>query len=274
MPNKAIEQEARSLGWVPKEEFRGDEARWVDADTFVERGKTVLPILKKHNQELSGQVAHLAEEARKMQQLFDQSQITIKELQAFHAENTKKQVEAERTRILSELKQAKADGDTDLEVDLIGQLSEADAAVKGGKAAPPAKDDEPPPPPVLEPSFKAWMQSNPWFGKDARKTTLAHGIANLLRADPENDNLINADFWAKVDQEIAARERGDRQDKVGGSRPSGGGSGGTRKKGYADLDAEAKRICDGDAHKFVGEGKLYKTKDEWRQYYAETVLGE
>jgi hypothetical protein len=37
------EQEAKRMGWVEKEKFKGDPDRWVEADKFVERGKNELP---------------------------------------------------------------------------------------------------------------------------------------------------------------------------------------------------------------------------------------
>ena len=61
-----VEQEARTLGWVPQEEFKGDPNRWVDADTFVERGHTVMPILRKNNERLETLVKQQAEELNKM----------------------------------------------------------------------------------------------------------------------------------------------------------------------------------------------------------------
>ena len=57
-----VEQEARTLGWVPAEEFKGDPNRWVDAETFVERGHTVMPILRKNNERLETLVKQQAEE--------------------------------------------------------------------------------------------------------------------------------------------------------------------------------------------------------------------
>lgn len=45
----AVEKEARLLGWVPKEDFR-DGDHWVDAETFVKRGKEINPILRKNNE--------------------------------------------------------------------------------------------------------------------------------------------------------------------------------------------------------------------------------
>ena len=32
-----VEKEARLFGWVPKEEFRGSESDWVDAEVFVKQ---------------------------------------------------------------------------------------------------------------------------------------------------------------------------------------------------------------------------------------------
>src|SRR3990167_8843774 len=40
-----VETEARSMGWVPLEEFRGPKDKWRDASEFVDRGSTVLPIV-------------------------------------------------------------------------------------------------------------------------------------------------------------------------------------------------------------------------------------
>ena len=37
-----IEAEARKHGWRPKEEFKGDPARWTDAETFVKRADEVM----------------------------------------------------------------------------------------------------------------------------------------------------------------------------------------------------------------------------------------
>ena len=41
----AVETEARSMGWVPLEEFRGPKDKWRGASEFVDRGSTVLPIV-------------------------------------------------------------------------------------------------------------------------------------------------------------------------------------------------------------------------------------
>ena len=43
-----IEAEARKMGWLPESEWMGAPPKYgfVDAQTFLERGETILPILK------------------------------------------------------------------------------------------------------------------------------------------------------------------------------------------------------------------------------------
>lgn len=275
-----IEQEARSLGWVPKEHFRGDESRWVDAETFVERGHTVMPILKANNKRLESEVERLRGETAKLQQLFSASQESISELQKVHMDNTKAAVEKARRDLLQELKAAKEDGDVAREVELTDQLADVKAQQKVLEAAAAAPRQQAPqqqqqPNDALHPDFKAWTQENTWFGTDERKTLRAMGIAQELRADPEFDDLKGRDFFDKVLEVMNERTGGGRPStsKVSGSRPSGGG-GGSAKKTYADLDADAKAACDKQAKKLVGEGRAFKDMDSWRQYYTNMVFGE
>ncbi len=59
MELEPIEQEAHNLGWVPLDQWRGDPEKWTDADTFVKRGKEIMPILRKNNEALQGTVGQL-----------------------------------------------------------------------------------------------------------------------------------------------------------------------------------------------------------------------
>ena len=183
-----------------------------------------------------------------------------------------------KAKLLGELRQAKTDGDVDAEVQITDQLTEVNAALKEANKKPTATvapEANPQGQLDLDPAFVKWAEQNTWFGKDVRKTNLAMGIANTLRADPENDTLTGVAFYDKINEEIRMRESGQQHDKVSGGSNSGSGGGGSKGKvGYADLDAEAKRICDSDAKKFAGEGKMFKTVADYRQWYAEQVLGE
>lgn len=263
-----VEQEARTLGWVPAEEFKGDPNRWVDAETFVERGHTVMPILRKNNERLETLVKQQAEELNKMKNMFNASQESITELQKVHADATKAAVAKARAEVMAELKEAKRDGDVDREIALTEELQELkNRQVEIDKPAPaPAAQ---PQQQEVHPDFQAWMNDNPWFGTDQRKTQKAMGIAQILRADPENDGLQGRAFFDRVLAEMEGRSA-PRPDKVGGARPSGTGGGGgpVGGKSFADLPADAKAACDNQGKKLVGEGRAFKDMAAWRSYYA------
>ena len=109
------EYEARMFGWVPREEFRGSDDDWVDAETFVRRGKEIMPILRKNNEKLLKELdvaKKAAEEARTV----------AKEFREFQKQQYEKKV-AEYESQLDQLKQAKreaitqGDGDRVLAID-------------------------------------------------------------------------------------------------------------------------------------------------------------
>lgn len=47
-----FETEAREHGWRPKEDFKGDDAHWVDAEEFMKRADNMMPLLKATNARL------------------------------------------------------------------------------------------------------------------------------------------------------------------------------------------------------------------------------
>src|SRR4030042_4905842 len=67
----AIEQEARDMGWVPEQEFRGDTSKWRSAEEFVDRGREILPILRKNKEELLKHNRQLKSEIDEMKATFE-----------------------------------------------------------------------------------------------------------------------------------------------------------------------------------------------------------
>lgn len=63
-----FEEEARSQGWTPKEDFKGNPEQWIDAEAFVKRGESVMPLLKKQNQSLKGEIDFLKRQVKKLAQ--------------------------------------------------------------------------------------------------------------------------------------------------------------------------------------------------------------
>lgn len=275
-----VEGEAKALGWVPKEEFRGNPEKWVDADSFVERGKSIMPILRKNNEKLLSDVNQLRGELGTLKSALVASTEAIEALKSFHGEETKRQVAAARKELIAQLTKAREANDVEAEVKITGELhdlkvAESAADRRGG-------DDDNDDDAAYRPStdyttkdwYQAWSSDNAWFGTDKRRTSLAIGIAEELRQS--NPELRERAFLDRVVQEVekmlGGNSRRQGADKVEGSR--GGGNGGSTGKGYGDLPADAKAACDRQAGRLVGEGRAFKDIAAWRKYYTATYFGD
>jgi hypothetical protein len=268
-----VEKEASAMGWVPEESYKGDKANWVDADTFVEKGRHVLPILRKNNERLLGELGNVKNDVLRLNKLLADSAESMEAMKEFHEEATKAQVEKARRDIIASLKEAKQEGDVDAEVEITSQLSQFDAVQKEASKPVEATKTEKAQAleTILSPAFTEWTKEQAWFGQDPERTGLAIGVAQRLRREgvtSEGKEFLNAVTQA-VDKVFGGGQR-QTVDKVEGSRGGGGkSSGGT---GYGDLPADARAVCDKQASKFVGEGRAFKTTKDWQQYYAKTYL--
>jgi hypothetical protein len=250
------ESEARAQGWVAQDEFRGSESDWVDAETFVRRGKEIMPILRKNNEKLLkelGEAKKIAEEAREAAKEF-------REYQKEQFERKTKDLESQ----LEQLKQAKreaitqGDGDRAIAIDdAMDDLKEQRIEAKQDLKAAEDKAKEVPQV-TADPSLNEWMERNDWFGKDTRLTGVANGLGVELRR--ENPNLQGKSFLDKLDEELAAmlpekfgkkRVQNPMEGSPNGTARPSSGSG---KKSYNNLPPEAKAACD----KFVKQGLMTK----------------
>lgn len=261
--NNGVEQEAKRFGWVPKEEFRGDEDTWVDAETFVKRGKEINPILRANNERLKKELdAERDKHSRELAEIRKTAE-EFKEFQKEAYERKQKELSTELDALKAQRKEAIREGDADLVVELedrIEEVKEEKAAAKEPAAAP-AKADEPV---QIDPALTEWMENNKWFGSDIEATEIANGIgAAVMRQFP---GLKGKAFLDKVDEKLRARV----PELYGNPNQSrnpveGGGARGTPsagKKTYENLPAEAKAACD----KFVKQG-LFKSKEEYVALY-------
>lgn len=269
-----VEVRAREMGWIAKEEFKGDEAKWVDAQTFVERGESFVPFLKADRKRLESEVGQLKGQLAQVSNQFAASQESIEELKNFNANMARERAKSRRTELHAEIKAAREEEDVEKEGELMDELSEVNKTLK---AEPPARQQPRQQQPRGEdhsqnPILQAWMSENSWFGKDAERTHLAQGVATALRADPANASLIGTKAFldrvsARVEQIMPSGAPRNGYDRVeGGARSAGTGSSGG--KSYADLPSDAKEACEKQAKKLVGEGRAFKTVEDWRKHYV------
>lgn len=265
-----VEQAAREMGWRPKEEFRGDESKWVDADTFVSRGEHFLPIIKADRDRARAEAVELRASVAETQRLLAEARDAIEGLKEYQTVETKRQVEQARKDVARQLKEARELGDTESEVALLDQLVE----LREAKAAAPAPAPKPaaaPAPSAEDPVFTAWKEANPWFATNPRQRGLAMGIAEEVRA--KHPTLTGKPFFDKITeemQEYLSPPEGRPASKVAGGRPTPGSAGsGERKRSFADLPADAKEICTRQAKRLVGPGRAFKDDAAWQAHYVE-----
>jgi len=134
-----VEQRALDMGWRPKEEWDGEEADFISAETFVAR-KPLFDKIDYQNKELK--------EVRKALAALQEHHIRVKE-QAFR--------DAYAT-LKEEKKAALAEGDADrlIEVDeKIADLRTQEIEQKAVNNTPPSQQ--------LNPTFVAWVEKNDWY---------------------------------------------------------------------------------------------------------------
>jgi hypothetical protein len=61
-----FEAEAKEHGWSPKEDFKGDPSRWVDAEAFMKRADEMMPLLKAQNQRQKRELESLKKDIKRI----------------------------------------------------------------------------------------------------------------------------------------------------------------------------------------------------------------
>ncbi len=258
------QKEARIFGWVPKEEFRGSDDDWVDAEVFVKRGKEINPILRKNNELLMKKLDEKAKE-------IDSIKASVEEFKKFQKESFERKT-AEYEISIAELKSKKreaiAEGNGDAVVDIDDQIDSLKEAQREAKAEAKAKAEVPPTAQASipdDPELQSWLGRNQWFGPDTEMTDVANGLgASVRRQFP---HLTGRDFLDKLDDKVKEyfphkftgnKSKGSAVDSSGSVR----GSGSSGKKSYDNLPADAKQACD----RFIKNGWI-KSKQEYIDSY-------
>lgn len=255
MSDRNWEQDAQKQGWKPKEDFvsgGGNEADWVDAKVFVERGESSAPILKSKLEKHERRVAQL--------------EGVVESMTKHHNRMLQKEAE-NRQRLMAELEdaraQAVADGDAKRfkEADKrLDQLKKAEEAQP--ELASPGKPDA---------EVEAWLEENAWYNDDAALQAMADGYADKLKA--RNPSLSGRAFLEKVSEfvkghvekakpkvkEPVAKDEDSEEDrtptKVQVRKVSG-------KKGFDDLPKADQKEC----MRLMKEIKGF-TKEQFLEYY-------
>lgn len=258
-----VVKEAESQGWVPKERFRGNESDWVDADTFVKRGREILPILRKNNENLVKDLQATKEQLKEFREAAEE----FKKFQKEAYERKASEYEDRIREIKESRAQAISDGDGQKVNALDDALDQAKEDLKEAKQAVIEADTvktPEPAPQAMEPELQSWLDGNTWFGQDKRMTSIANGIGDSIRL--EFPMLKGKAFLDKLDEVLAEEfpnKFGEKRSPASRVESGSGrqGRGSSNAQSYDNLPADAKAACD----KFVKQKLM--TKEEYVASY-------
>lgn len=249
-----FEAEARLHGWTPKDDFKGDPSRWVDAETFVTRADEVMPLLKKKTQHQDREIAELKRTVKRLakaeQAAYDNA---LADLRA-------KAEAAVESGDLAAFR--KVDG----QIETLRKEAEADAD--------PTHGEDP------QEAYEAFRETNAWYDKANLASASEMEVDARLFADRLADKYVKqglqqevapTEFFARIASETEAkypllkarRTREKPPSAVEGVTP---GNGSRNAKTGANLPAEAKEHA--ERYLRMGIYKDCKTKAEAYDRFA------
>lgn len=247
------ETEARRLGWVAKEEFKGDPEKWRPAEEFLDRGKRILPIVLRDNEKLQRRIGQL--EGR-LQETLE----TTKQLVEYHTKGEERAYDRAKRDLEAKAETAAANADT---AGVRTAMAEIDALKKQHETPKPKIE----PPVQKDPLIQDWIEKESWFLKDKILNTFAGEIyGELERSKP---GVSTAELLAETKRRTVEKFpekfgiNPARENPAAVASPTGTAS---RKRGksYDDLPEEARRACDKFVRTIPGYSREKYVKDyDW-----------
>jgi hypothetical protein len=220
---KAIES-----GWVPKEEFSGDEHKWVEAGEFLRRGE-----LFKKIEDQGKQLKDVRSALNEMKKLNGQ----IQEVEYKRALDTLK----------AQKKVALEDGDAAAVIaadDRIEMVREQQKEMQ--RQSPVAQSDEG----SEHPEFVAWTEQNNWYKSSTPMKAFADALGQELARAGNSPSEVLKKVAVEVRKEFPNKFRNPNQDKPGAVE--GGQGRGVQSTGKFTLSDEERTIM----NKFVRQNVM------------------
>jgi len=168
-----VEEQALDSGWVPKDQYKGEEHKWVDAGEFLRRGE-----LFKKIEDQSKQLKDVRNALNEMKKLHSQ----VREVEY------KRALDALRVQ----KKQALLDGDADAVIEVDERIDMVKDEVAQLKAEPAIQE------PQIHPEFETWVSQNNWY----QTSTPMRAFADALGKDLASAGNSPAEVLRKVAAEV------------------------------------------------------------------------
>lgn len=242
---------AEKMGWTPKDQFKGDPAKWRPADEFVERGEKMLPILQANMRRQEREIAEL--------------RASMKEFAEHHSKTAQREYERALTQLRQERADAIAKGDGVAFDKVDAQIADLRTKVETTKPPPQQQEQE-------TPEFREWLSRNPW-ANDRKLQGIGRAIAEAMVEEgetargPELLDLVTAEIKRRYPEKFENPRRNAAPTVEGGAGPRKSGG-----KSFADMPTEARQACERMARNAYSDKpeEMAKFKAEYvRNFFAD-----
>lgn len=230
-----VEQEALSSGWVPKEEFHGDEHKWVDAAEYLRRG------------ELFKKIDLQSREIKDVRR-------ALVEMKKLHASVRDVEYQRALDTLKAQKKSALEEGDADA---VIAADDRIDMVREQQRLAALDPVDIPEQSGAAHPEFVEWTSRNNWYTSNGPM----RAFADALGMELQGQGLAPSQVLKKVEEEVKKEfpnkfqnQRQNRPNPVEGGSPRGSSS------SSFQLSPEERRVM----NTFVRQGVMSE-----KEYVAE-----
>jgi hypothetical protein len=233
----SVEDQARALGWKPEAEFKGDAAKWTDADAFLE-------VHGRNNGALRSAVDRQAKELADLKKQMQGMDAAHKRIFDMQIKKQREEFDQQVAFLKAQRREALREGQHDTALDIEDQI---DDLQKKGPELPdaPQKTQVPQQNWQENPVMVEWATRNVWFAKDRAMTVYAADVGAEVRKD--NPNMAFPDLLAEVSKQVRAefphKFTAARRSPVEGGTP-GATSAAAGAKTYASMPKAAKEACD------------------------------
>lgn len=257
-PADETESKAKRLGWVPKEEFRGDPDRWRPADEFLKRGEDLMPLLRKDIEKLHDRSARLERDNAELRGV-------LVEMRDFSRTASEREYKRAKAELEAEMREAVSTADPVRHERAMAQLN----AMEAERPAP-KKAEEPASQTQLDPVVQSWIGENSTWFNQKNPTLQTFAIETYGELERESPGMSRSEMLAetkkrtmdKFPEKFGLNKRRDGAQTVATPGSASVAPRKSTKKGYDDLPAEAKSACD----RFVKTIPGY-TRDEYVKNY-------
>jgi hypothetical protein len=183
MTDEEVQAYARTLGWSPENEFRGDKTRWTDARAFAEKSESITPVMRENLRRQAEKLAQNEEKMAKIATNFTK-----------HQQILVKNYEKQLAEMNAKIKDAYGIETPETFNKMLQEKQELETAVQEMKAPVPVNTD---------PDIARWRSENSWYNQGINSPLMQTVKQIEATIEANNPNISNKDYVVLVDNYLA-----------------------------------------------------------------------